>query len=122
MNMRGNDHPMVMSASTLIGDNVRNDQGEDLGKLEEIMLDLDSGCIAYAVLSFGGFLGLGDKLFAIPWEALTVDTDTEEIVLNVPQERLENAPGFDKDNWPLTGDTDWLASIYDFYGYEPYWR
>lgn len=122
MNLRGNDHPMVMSASTLIGDNVRNDRGEDLGKLEEIMLDLDSGCVAYAVLSFGGFLGLGDKLFAIPWDALIVDTDNEEIVLDVPQEKLENAPGFDKDNWPGSGDREYLIEVYAYYDYEPYWE
>ena len=92
----------VLSASTLIGDTIRNRQGEELGSLEEIMIDLDSGRVAYAVLSFGGFLGLGDKYFAIPWQALFVDTEKEEIVLDISKEKLENAPGFDKDNWPST--------------------
>lgn len=117
-----NGHPEVLSASTLIGDEVRNAMGEKLGKLEEIMLDLDEGRVAYAVLSFGGFLGVGDKLFAIPWEALAVDTENEEIVLDVPKERLENAPGFDKDNWPQTTDRQWLSEVHSYYGYDPYWR
>lgn len=114
-------HPEVLSAGTLIGDTIRNRNGEDLGKLEEIMIDLDEGRVAYAVLSFGGFLGVGDKLFAIPWEALTVDTENEEVVFDVQKEVLENAPGFDKDNWPKTTNRDWLVEVYSYYGYDPYW-
>src|SRR2546426_6110910 len=67
----------VLSASTLAGDSVRNAAGEDLGKIDEIMIDIPSGRVAYAVLSFGGFLGMGDKLFAIPWDALKVDEDQQ---------------------------------------------
>lgn len=114
-------HTQVLSASTLIGDTVRNMKGEELGNLEEIMLDLDSGQVAYAVLSFGGFLGLGDKYFAIPWQALSVDTNNEELVLDVPKEKLEQAPGFDKDNWPSTFNRNWVAEVHTYYGYEPYW-
>jgi len=96
--------------------------GEDLGKLEEIMLDMDGGRVAYAVLSFGGVLGMGNKLFAVPWDALTVDTENKELVLNIDRETLENAPGFDKDNWPGTETgSQWLVDVYDYYGYEPYW-
>jgi sporulation protein YlmC with PRC-barrel domain len=114
--------PDVMSATTLIGDRVRNMAGEDLGKVEEIMIDMEGGRVAYAVLSFGGVLGLGNKLFAVPWEALTVDTEEHKMVLNVDHATLENAPGFDKDNWPGTeGGKRWLVDVYDYYGYEPYW-
>ncbi len=113
---------LVLSASTLIGDNVVNSAGEDLGELEEIMLDVDTGQVAYAVLSFGGFLGMGDKLFAIPWGALQVDTVNERLILDVVKEELENAPGFDKDDWPETVERDFLIEIYDYYGYEPYWH
>lgn len=113
----------TLSASTLVGDRVVNTEGEDLGKLEEIMLDLDSGCISYAVLSFGGFLGMGDKLFAIPWQALSVDEVNKRLVLHVDRETLENAPGFDKDHWPdMTVDREWLGGVYEYYGFEPYWR
>ena len=116
----------ALSASTLIDNGVRNPAGEDLGDIEELMIDMNSGRIAYAVLSFDGFLGLGGKLFAIPWDALSLDTEEHKFVLNVDREQLENAPGFDKDNWPQTpGDDDgdaWLVEVYDYYGYRPYWR
>ncbi len=111
----------VMSASTLIGDTVVNARGEDLGKVEEIMLHIDSGKIAYAVLSFGGFIGIGDKLFAIPWEALTLDEDNHRFILNVDKERLERAPGFDKDHGPDMADPKWGREIYRYYGYKPAW-
>lgn len=114
--------PQVLSATTMIGDPVKNQSGEDLGKLEELMLDLDTGQIAYAVLSFGGFMGLGNKLFAIPWQALKIDTDRKCFVFDVPKETLEEAPGFDKDHWPETVDREWVADIYEFYGYPPYWE
>lgn len=114
--------PLALSAGTITGNGVVNALGEDLGKVEEIMLDIHSGRVIYVVISFGGFMGLGEKLFAIPWDALTLDTNRKVFVLNVDREMLKNAPGFDKNNWPMTGDHDWLASIYDYYGFEPYWR
>ena len=115
--------PQVLSATTLMGDQVVNPQGEQLGTVEEFMLDLDNGRVSYIVLSFGGFLGLGDKLFAIPWEALTVNTDDHTLILNLEKELLENAPGFDKDNWPdrLQYEAGWLLDMYNYYGYTPYW-
>src|ERR1022692_2715388 len=103
----------VLSASTLAGDPVQNSAGEDLGKVNEIMIDIPSGKIAYAVLSFGGFLGMGNKLFALPWSALRLDED---------KKKLENAPGFDKDNWPDMADTTWGTEIFSYYGARPYWE
>jgi sporulation protein YlmC with PRC-barrel domain len=111
-----------LSASTLTGDNVRNPGGDDLGHLEEIVIDLETGRVSYAVLATGGFLGLGDKYFAIPWDLLTVDTDNKEVVLDVSKETLENAPGFDKDNWPDIHDRTWVADVYRYYGHDPYWE
>jgi sporulation protein YlmC with PRC-barrel domain len=105
----------VLSAATLTGDRVRNPAGEDLGKIEEIMLDVPTGRVAYAVVSFGGFLGIGDKLFAVPWRALTLNERDHEFVLNVDRRRLEEAPGFDRDNWPDMTDPDWGAQVDDFY-------
>jgi len=113
--------PSVLSASTIINTSVENSYGENLGKIEELMVDLNSGRIAYAVLSFGGFLGMGNKLFALPFEALTVDTTNEKIILDVDKEILENAPGFDKDNWPEVTEDAWLVDVYNYYGYRPYW-
>lgn len=111
----------TLSASTLNGDQVVNAQGEDLGHIEDLMIDLNSGRISYAVLSFGGFLGMGDKLFAVPWESLQVDTENKRMIFNVTKERLENAPGFDKNNWPDFADRQWGESVYNYYGVEPYW-
>jgi sporulation protein YlmC with PRC-barrel domain len=112
----------VLSASTLAGDRVRNTGGDDLGKVEEIMIDLASGRVAYVVLSFGGFLGIGDKLFAVPWDALRIDEGEHEFILDVDKKTLENAPGFDKDNWPDMADPAFGASIHQHYGQTPYWE
>lgn len=111
----------ALSASTLTGDKARNAAGDDLGKIEEIVIDLDSGRVAYAVLAAGGFLGMGDKFFAIPWDRLTVDTDAKEVVIDVDNEMLEKAPGFDKDNWPNVHDNAWIADLYRYYNSTPYW-
>jgi len=112
----------VLSSSTIKGDDVVNAQGEDLGSIDDLMIDLERGRIAYAVLSFGGFLGMGDKLFAIPWEAMTVDQDNKRLVLNIDKELLKQAPGFDKNNWPDMADPAWGAEVYSYYGYRPYWE
>jgi sporulation protein YlmC with PRC-barrel domain len=111
----------VLSASTLAGDHVRNSAGEDLGKVDEIMIDIASGQVAYAVLSFGGFLRMGNKLFALPWSALKIDEDKKCFVLDIDKRKLENAPGFDKDNWPDMADTSWGTEIFSYYGARPYW-
>ena len=115
-------HTDILSATTLIGDGVKNAAGEDLGKLEEIMLDVESGRITYGVLSFGGFLGMGDKLFAVPWSAFDLNKEEKSFYLNVNKEQLENAPGFDKNNWPDMADLKWGRSIHDYYGVTPYWN
>jgi hypothetical protein len=86
------------------------------------MLDTPTGRVAYAVLSFGGFLGMGDKLFAIPWDQLSLDEENKRFVLNVNRAKLENAPGFDKDNWPDMADPSWGSRIYSYYGSHPYWE
>ena len=118
MQIIGRDIRKVMGASTLTSDEVRNQSGEDLGKIEEIMLDVPSGRIAYAVLSFGGFLGIGDKLFAVPWQALQLNEDDKCFILNVSKDRLEDAPGFDKNNWPDMSDPEFGGRVYDYYGIE----
>lgn len=114
--------PEIMSASTLDGDDVVNRVGEDLGKIKEIMIDVSSGRVAYAVLSSGGFLGLGDKLFAIPWSALTLDVDRKAFILDVDAERLKSAPGFDKDHWPSMADPTWASEVHSYYGQRNYWQ
>lgn len=111
--------PTLMGADTLIGDSVVNGSDEDLGDIKEIMLDMQTGQVAYAVLAFGGFLGMGEKLFAVPWQALHLDTVNKRFVLNIDKERLKTAPGFNKDAWPDMSDMTWASQIHSFYGTDP---
>lgn len=111
----------TLSATSLAGDVVRNSVGERLGKLEDIMIDLPTGRVAYAVLSFGGVLGIGDKLFAVPWSALELDEQQHELVLDIAKDRLESAPGFDKNHWPDMTDLEWGKRIYEYYGQRAFW-
>ena len=106
----------LLSASTLAADDVYNPKGEKLGSIKELMLDIDTGKVCYAVLSFGGFLSLGEKLFAVPWSALTVDTENKRFVMDTDEERLKNAPGFDTDNWPNMADATWGKRVHAYYG------
>ncbi len=108
--------PELMGADTLNGNDVYNPEGEDLGDIKEIMLDMRTGKVSYAVLSFGGFLGMGDKLFAVPWSALILDTVNKRFTLNVAKDRLESAPGFDQDKWPNMADATWAEGIHAYYG------
>ena len=114
--------PRVLAADTLTGDKVVNLQNEDLGTIEHLMIDIESGRIAYAVLSFGGFLGMGEKLFAIPWSSLIVDTVEKQFILNADKERLKLAPGFDKEHWPNMADRAWATEVFLYYGAKPYWN
>ncbi len=109
-----NDHQMALHrASQAMGMEVRNDKGDDLGKIEDIVLDMRTGKIRYAALSFGGFLGIGDKFFAVPWQAVMVDYDADDddyfVAFDATKKQLEDAHGFDKDHWPDFGDQKWIA-------------
>jgi hypothetical protein len=113
----------VVSASKIIGEAVENLQQEKLGKIHELVIDAKEGRVAYAVLSFGGFLSMGNKLFAMPWKAFEFSSTENKLILNVDKKKLEIAPGFDKDaKWPDFADRTWGASIYKYYGYDPYWK
>jgi sporulation protein YlmC with PRC-barrel domain len=112
---------LTLSASSIIGDAVRNSRGEDLGKIEELMLDPQTGNIRYAVLSFGGFLGIGDKLFAIPWRKLRLDPANKCFVMDVTKERLEDADGFDKNDWPDFAEESFHTTTFGYWGETPDW-
>jgi sporulation protein YlmC with PRC-barrel domain len=90
--------PVVLSSSTLQGDTIVTPDGDKLGTLKEIMLDLNTGSVAYAVLAKGGVMGVGERLFAVPWRLLSVDTDEKRLVLDVDPDILENSTGFDADD------------------------
>lgn len=114
--MRHGPGPELMGADTLVGNDVFNRKNENLGDIKEIMLDMRSGQVAYAVLSCGGFLGMGGKLFAVPWDALELDLENKRFVLDVEKGRLATAPGFDKDKWPNMADPKWAEGIHAYYG------
>jgi sporulation protein YlmC with PRC-barrel domain len=107
--------------STLESLKVHNRSGENLGKIKDLVVDARTGKISYAVLDFGGFLGIGAKWFAVPWHAFKYETINNEdrLVLDVSKERLKNAPGFDSSHWPNMADPAFSRDIDAFYGSEP---
>ena len=109
-----------LGADTLVGNQVYNYDDDKLGDIKEIVLDMGTGNVGYAVLSFGGFLGMGEKLFAVPWNALKFDTKNKRFTLNVAKDRLTEAPGFDRNHWPNMADQSWAGEIHSFYGTRPY--
>lgn len=108
-----------LSATRMIGDSVVSPKGENLGKIEDFVIDPLSAHVDYAVLSFGGSLGMSDKLFAVPLEALKLSREEKRFILDVEKERLKNAPGFDKGNWPDTSDRAFGTKVYSYYGFTP---
>ncbi|MET0985197.1 MAG: PRC-barrel domain-containing protein [Steroidobacteraceae bacterium] len=112
----------LMEASALMREPVINAIGESLGKIRDIVIDVVSGRIAYAVIEFDDFLELGDKLYAVPWLALTLDADNRCLILNVDKRRLKEAPGFEKNDWPGLCKSEWTVQVDTFYSSEPFWR
>lgn len=111
-----------VKASSIIGTKVVNPKDENLGDIKEIVIDPHTGKVAYAVVSFGGFLSLGEKLFAVPFGAFNYNSDENEYVLNVSKDKLESAPGFDSSHWPAMTDEKWNRDIYKYYDRSPYWE
>lgn len=106
---------MLLSATSITGDDVFNLQDEKLGTIEDLMIDLDEGKIRYAVLESGGFLGMGNHLFAVPWSAFKQDKVNKRFTLDVAVDRLKKAPGFDKDHWPNMADATWNSTVQSYY-------
>jgi hypothetical protein len=106
--------------SSIIGSNLKNPQGKDLGKVKDLVVNTDDNRVVYAVVSFGGVLGLGEKLFAVPLSALKRAAEANTFILEIDQERLQNAPEFNQHNWPQMTDPQWITSVYTFYGLQPY--
>jgi hypothetical protein len=119
---RSSPGPFVLSCETFVGDDVVNAGGEDLGRIAHIVLDVFHGKVVYAVLACGGVFGIGEKLFAVPWSALTLDAGRRCLVLDIPKDRLERAGGFDREHWPAMADPAWARELHDAYGAAPYWE
>jgi sporulation protein YlmC with PRC-barrel domain len=110
-----------VKASSIIGTDVVDTQNESLGDIKEVVIDPSSGRVAYAVVSFGGFLGMGEKLFAIPFRSFKYLPNENKYSLDVPKEKLREAPGFDKSHWPSMADEKWNRDIHVYYQSQPFW-
>ena len=113
--------PFVVACESIAGATVLGAGGEELGRLEHLMLDVPRGRVAYGVLAHGGVFGLGARLFAIPWEAFTLDAARHCLVLPIDRDRLVRSPGFDEAHWPAMGDTRWGTRVHEYFGLKPYW-
>jgi len=112
----------VARADKILGLDVENPQGENLGEIENLLIDLNEWRVASATLAFGGWLGLGENLAPVPWDALRFTPGADRVTLNVDKEKLRKAPQFAKDKWPTTVERQWLANVYAYYGEKPYWQ
>lgn len=116
----------ILDSAKIVGCKVENSKGENLGKIESLMLDLGEGRILYAVLSFGGFLGMGDKLFPVPVDAFQWRVDEkgrlEKCIVDIDKDLLKDAPGYDRNNLPTQADRTFASRVYTHYGYRPYWE
>lgn len=109
---------ILAARASIIGSKIVNSSGEELGKIEDVVIDTRTNQVAYAILSFGGFLGLGEKHFAIPWETIRFDAVELKAKLDIDKDRLKNAPGFDKESWPDMANSEWATQIRRHYGHK----
>ncbi len=112
----------LISAASVHGTDVYDTAGEKLGTVETVMLDKQSGRIAYAVLSFGGFLGIGNQHHPMPWQTLHYDPDRQGYVVNLDRTRLEGAPVYAAEDTTMLNDEAFGRRVHDYYGVEPFWR
>lgn len=112
----------LVTGHQLAGHPVISPLGERLGEIRDVLIDIASGRVVYAVLDFDCFVGVTDKCYAVPWVALTLDADNRCFILHVDKRRLPEAPCFDKDCWPTLADAPWAEQVHRFYSAEPFWR
>ena len=107
----------IVRTADVIGKKIIGVHQESLGKVEELVLDKQSGMVRYAVLARGGFMGIGSEFYAIPWEALDYCTENSAFRVNISKDDIEKAPGFNKDDWPDFADQSWDKSNSEFYNH-----
>ena len=113
---------VLLRSTALFDYRVKSPQGEELGKIEEVIIDMEAGRVAYAVLSFGGFLGLGNKWVPVPWDAVVLRPAEKVLLLNIDTDKLQKAPNFEGTTLPELANRQWGAVIHTYYGYPPYWE
>jgi PRC-barrel domain protein len=111
----------LIAADKVQGTPVYNGADEHLGAIHDVMIDKKSGNVAYAIMSFGGFLGIGNSYHPLPWSVLKYDTSRAGYVVNLDRRQLEGAPAYPVGTTPAWGDRNYEASIHDYYGVGPYW-
>jgi PRC-barrel domain len=111
----------LIASNKVEGTAVYNRQGERLGEVDNFMVDKYSGQVAYAVMSFGGFLGIGESYHPLPWRVLTYDTGLGGYVVDLDKETLRGAPSFGRDETPDWGNREWGTRVHDYYRVPPYW-
>ncbi|MBI2787012.1 MAG: PRC-barrel domain-containing protein [Legionella longbeachae] len=109
------EHRGVVKSGEVISVKVKNRENENLGEIAELVIDKQSGKVSYLVLDFGGFLGFGNKFFAVPWSFFSYNNEEDCFILNIDKQRLKDAPGFDKDHWPNFSKPEITTSITGFY-------
>jgi len=117
-----NRDAVLLGTASFYGDSVYDVAGKFLGEIEELVLDIHSGRVAYALMAVGGFLGMGRKMLAIPWSTVTIDRAYQRCVINVDLERLIDAPSLDGDPLPRMADPSWATEVHAYFGCKPYWE
>ncbi len=116
--MARNDRSLV-SSEDVQGTNVYSADGSKIGEIDHLMIEKQAGRVTYAVMSFGGFMGLGNSHYPLPWAALTYNTDLGGYQTNVTETQLKNAPEFSEDAW---ANRNWETQMHTYYGVRPYWN
>jgi hypothetical protein len=111
----------LIAARRVQGATVYNTALEKLGSVEDVMIDKGTGRIAYAVLSFGGFLGIGDRFYPLPWEKLSYDAELGGYVVDIDRDVLEGAPSYTDEATTEWNDKAWGRDVYAYYGVHPFW-
>ena len=119
--LRSVEHPRVVAADDLSKAKLHNANGEEMGSIAELVVDPNTGRVAYAVVEAGGFLGLGERNFPVPWALIQPSQGGDGYVLNVAKDRLTAAPQFTRSNRPDMSDRQWAMALHTYYGVQPYW-
>jgi hypothetical protein len=104
------EHTGLFRSSSVVGSSVKDLAGKDAGTIEDLLVD-SRGAVAYAIVSFGGFMGIGDRLYAVPWDAVIVDREKRTVHVDVTKETLERSPSFAADQWPDSSDREWGGEV-----------
>ncbi|NIX75961.1 PRC-barrel domain-containing protein [Microvirga terricola] len=111
----------LIASDKVEGTPVRRMDGEKIGTIERVMIDKKSGKVAYAVMSFGGFMGLGEEYYTLPWGVLTYNTRLDAYELNLSEEQLRGAPRRNAEGHDLSYDREWEEHVHRYYNASPYW-